>query len=135
MTRRCARRGSAVAAPEYGARTHPASRQDELDVLRMVLEEQYERHRTQLALLARQAGRPGHPATDTDTGAALTAVSRRALGDLARALTHLEQGRYGSCRRCRTDIAIEYLAHRPAARFCPRCVAAPIPPRGRRRMA
>ncbi|MEH1017249.1 hypothetical protein V6U90_29665 [Micromonospora sp. CPCC 206060] len=116
-------------------RTHPASRQDELDVLRMVLEEQYERHRTQLALLARQAGRPGHATVGTDSSAALTAVSRRALGDLAQALHDLEQGWYGSCQRCRTDIAIEYLAHRPAARFCPSCEAAPTPERGRHRTA
>ncbi|MCX4472609.1 TraR/DksA family transcriptional regulator [Micromonospora sp. NBC_01655] len=90
----------------------------------MVLEEQYARHHTQLALLARQGAQPDHPAADTDTTAALTAASRRALDDLARALRHLEQGRYGTCRRCRTDIPIEYLAHRPGARFCPRCDAA-----------
>ncbi|MFI1194995.1 TraR/DksA family transcriptional regulator [Micromonospora sp. NPDC020750] len=92
-------------------------------MLRMVLEEQYARHHTQLALLAR----PDHPAAGTDTAAAVTAASRRALDDLACALRHLDQGRYGTCRRCRTDIPIEYLAHRPGARFCPRCDAASTP--------
>ncbi|MFF3868236.1 hypothetical protein [Micromonospora sp. NPDC001898] len=109
---------------ENGARSRPVSRQGELDVLRMVLEEQYARHHTQLALLARQDARPDHPAAGTDTAAAVTAASRRALDDLACALRHLDQGRYGTCRRCRTDIPIECLAHRPAARFCPRCDAA-----------
>ncbi|MBO4207858.1 hypothetical protein [Micromonospora echinofusca] len=116
-------------------RTHPVSRQDELDVLRMVLEEQYERHRTQLALLARQADRSGRTTVGAESSATVTAVSRRALGDLSRALHHLEQGRYGRCQRCRTDIAIEYLAHRPVARYCPRCEVAPPPGSDRHRTA
>ena len=108
---------------ENATRIRSVSRQGELDVLRMVLEEQYARHHTQLALLARQGTWPD-PTAGADTAAALTAASRRALDDLARALRHLDQGRYGTCQRCRTDIPIECLAHRPAARFCPRCDAA-----------
>jgi RNA polymerase-binding transcription factor DksA len=101
------------------------SRQDELGVLRIVLEEQYERHSTQLALLARQARRTRGDGVDVEAASALTAASRRALGDIARALHYLEQGRYGTCEGCRRDIPIELLAHRPSARFCPTCQPAP----------
>ena len=97
------------------------SRQDELGVLRIVLEEQYERHSTQLALLARQARRLPGDAGDGAAASALAAASRRALGDIARALHYLEQGRYGTCAGCRGDIPIEQLAIRPAAEFCGTC--------------
>ncbi|MFI7284323.1 TraR/DksA family transcriptional regulator [Micromonospora chersina] len=97
------------------------SRQDELGMLRIVLEEQYERHSTQLALLARQARQAPSDEGDLAAASALTAASRRALGDIARALHYLEQGRYGTCERCRCDIPIEQLAIRPAARFCTTC--------------
>ncbi|MGW4498274.1 TraR/DksA family transcriptional regulator [Micromonospora sp. NPDC004336] len=97
------------------------SRQDELGVLRMVLEEQYERHSTQLALLDRQARRTCADGADVEAASALTAATRRALGDIARALHYLEQGGYGACERCTGDIAIEELAHRPSARFCATC--------------
>ncbi|SCG54362.1 hypothetical protein GA0070609_2927 [Micromonospora echinaurantiaca] len=103
---------------------YAVSRQDELGVLRIVLEEQYERHTTQLALLARQASQL--PGADPAAAAALTAASRRALGDIARALHYLEQDGYGSCERCARDIPIEQLAHRPSTRFCTAC----RPPRG-----
>lgn len=99
------------------------SRQDELGVLRIVLEEQYERHTTQLALLARQPHQL--PGDDVEATAALTAASRRALGDIARALHYLEQGRYGTCEGCAGDIPIEQLAHRPSTRFCATCQPEP----------
>ncbi|MFE9204399.1 TraR/DksA family transcriptional regulator [Micromonospora sp. NPDC007230] len=101
------------------------SRQDELGVLRIVLEEQYERHSTQLALLARQARQLPGDRTDLAAASALTAASRRALGDIARALHYLEQGRYGTCEECRGDIPIERLALRPATRFCTTCQPEP----------
>ncbi|MGC9666098.1 TraR/DksA C4-type zinc finger protein [Planosporangium sp. 12N6] len=97
------------------------SRQDELGVLRMVLEEQYERHLTQLALLARQPRERGSEGTEGDPAAALNAAARRALGEIARALYYLEHGCYGTCERCHTDIEIERLARQPAARFCDSC--------------
>ncbi|MFU8875723.1 TraR/DksA family transcriptional regulator [Micromonospora sp. SL4-19] len=97
------------------------SRQDELGVLRIVLEEQYERHSTQLALLARQARKLPADGADLGAASALTAASRRALGDIARALHYLEQGRYGTCEGCQCDIPIEDLARRPSARFCTTC--------------
>lgn len=98
------------------------SRQDELGVLRIVLEEQYERHSTQLALLDRQARRAR---ADVAAASALTAATRRALGDIARALHYLEQGHYGACEGCTGDIPIEDLAHRPSARFCATCQPEP----------
>ncbi|SCL45055.1 hypothetical protein GA0070606_0583 [Micromonospora citrea] len=101
------------------------SRQDELGVLRMVLEEQYERHSTQLALLDRQARRTCADGADVEAASALTAATRRALGDIARALHYLEQGGYGSCERCTGDIPVEELAHRPSARFCTTCQPEP----------
>lgn len=97
------------------------NRQAELGVLRIVLEEQYERHSTQLALLARQARRTRSDGADVEATSALTAATRRALGDIARALHYLEQGHYGTCQGCGRDIPIEELAHRPAARYCAPC--------------
>ncbi|MER7419416.1 hypothetical protein ABT346_21980 [Micromonospora peucetia] len=101
------------------------NRQDELGVLRIVLEEQYERHSTQLALLDRQARRMRSDGADLEAASALTAATRRALGDIARALHYLEQGHYGSCERCDRDIPIEELAHRPSTRFCATCQPEP----------
>ncbi|GAB2943272.1 hypothetical protein GCM10027280_34950 [Micromonospora polyrhachis] len=96
-------------------------RKDELGVLRMVLEEQYERHSTQLALLDRQAGDSRCRGGDADTAAVLTASSRQALGDIARALHYLDHDAYGCCEQCRTEIPIEHLAQHPAVRFCTSC--------------
>lgn len=98
------------------------NRQAELGVLRIVLEEQYERHSIQLVLLDRQARRMR---SDGEAAAALTAATRRALGDIARALHYLEQGRYGTCGGCDRDIPIEELAHRPSTRLCATCQPEP----------
>ncbi|MCW3839093.1 TraR/DksA C4-type zinc finger protein [Micromonospora yasonensis] len=106
---------------------YAASRQDELGVLRIVLEEQYERHSTQLALLARQARQAPGDGAGLDAASALAAASRRALSDIARALHYLELGHYGSCVRCHRDIPIEQLALRPAGRFCITCQAGTTP--------
>lgn len=97
------------------------SRQDELGVLRIVLEEQYERHSTQLALLARQARKMPNDGADLEAASSIAAATRQALGDIARALHYLEQGRYGTCEGCHRDIPIEQLAHRPSAQFCTTC--------------
>ncbi|MBM0255888.1 TraR/DksA C4-type zinc finger protein [Micromonospora sp. 4G55] len=102
-----------------------ASRQDELGVLRIILEEQYERHSTQLALLARRARRISSDGADHDAASAMAAATQRALGDIARALHCLEQGRYGTCEGCHRDIPIEHLAHRPSAQFCATCQPEP----------
>ncbi|MFY1594078.1 hypothetical protein [Micromonospora sp. WMMD737] len=104
------------------------NRQAELGVLRIVLEEQYERHSIQLALLDRQARRMRSDGADLEAAAALTAATRGALGDIARALHYLEQGRYGTCGGCDRDIPIEELAHRPSTRLCATCQ--PEPRRG-----
>ncbi|MEV0158057.1 TraR/DksA C4-type zinc finger protein [Micromonospora sp. NPDC050686] len=103
---------------------YAASRQDELGVLRIVLEDQYERHTTQLALLARQASGDG---AGLEAASALAAASRRALSDIARALHYLEQGHYGTCVRCHRDIPIEQLALRPVVQFCVTCQAGTTP--------
>ena len=97
------------------------NRQNELGVLRIVLAEQYERHSTQLALLDRQARRMRSDGADLEAASALTAATRRALGDIARALHYLEQGHYGTCEGCDREIPIEELAHRPSTRFCAIC--------------
>ncbi|MFG1888658.1 TraR/DksA family transcriptional regulator [Micromonospora sp. NPDC049051] len=101
------------------------NRQAELGVLRIVLAEQYERHSIQLALLDRQARRMRADGAGVETASALTAATRRALGDIARALHYLEQGRYGTCGGCDRDIPIEELAHRPSTRLCATCQPEP----------
>ncbi|WP_327000636.1 hypothetical protein OHA72_36650 [Dactylosporangium sp. NBC_01737] len=93
-------------------------------MLRLVLEEQYERHTIQLEMLARQERLLVHSAADARTAATLTAASRRALGEIARALHYLEHGVYGTCRTCGCDIPIEHLAQRPVLDRCPACSSA-----------
>ncbi|GAA2575434.1 hypothetical protein GCM10010399_01130 [Dactylosporangium fulvum] len=100
---------------------YTVSRHDELAVLRMMLEDHYDRHRTQLTVLRQQEALLGSEDAHATAAATLTATTRRALGDIARALERLRHDNYGVCDGCGQDIAIDDLARRPATRHCPRC--------------
>ncbi|GAA0715464.1 hypothetical protein Drose_23870 [Dactylosporangium roseum] len=100
---------------------YTVSRHDELAVLRMMFEDHYDRHRTQLTLLRQQAALLGSEDAHATATATLTAATRRALGDVARALDRLRHDNYGVCDGCGRDIPIDVLARRPATRHCPRC--------------
>ena len=53
--------------------------------------------------------------------AALDALAERELAGIARALDRLEEGTYGTCEVCGTDIADERLVALPAATTCVNC--------------
>jgi RNA polymerase-binding transcription factor DksA len=57
--------------------------------------------------------------------AALMSQAQADLDDLDRAMARLDQGRYGVCERCGSQIAAQRLAARPATRTCIRCAAIP----------
>jgi len=96
--------------------TYPCSR----ELLRQILEEQYELHTSQLTELA--VG--DDSGLDEDTRIALITSSRRALSEIAHALRRMAQGTYGVCERCETAIPAERLEVLPHARFCAPCQAA-----------
>ncbi len=43
------------------------------------------------------------------------------LAELREALFRLDTGSYGTCVVCHCEIADNYLRHKPAIRWCPRC--------------
>lgn len=94
-----------------------ASRQEQLDLLRTVLEEQYAEHTRRLTELTRG------PAADhdLDSTAAAVANSRLALAEVARALRYMAEGRYGVCEGCGGEIPVQRLRAVPQARFCVPC--------------
>jgi RNA polymerase-binding transcription factor DksA len=49
--------------------------------------------------------------------------ARDHLAEVDRALERLDEGTYGVCEGCRSPIAVERLAARPAATTCIRCAA------------
>ncbi|GAA2358502.1 hypothetical protein [Dactylosporangium salmoneum] len=94
------------------------SRQRELDVLRVLLQEHRGRYRTQLRLLDQPQSQQSPRTLDRST---LEAATSRRLDDIERALHALEHGGYGVCARCVRDIPIDHLARHPAANQCPVC--------------
>ncbi|MEV6926645.1 hypothetical protein AB0M46_19380 [Dactylosporangium sp. NPDC051485] len=100
------------------------SRQRELDVLRVLLQEHRCRYRTQLRLLDEPQSRQRPGTIDRST---LAAATWRRLDDIEHALHALEGGRYGVCTGCVSDIPIDHLARHPAANRCPVCSSARPP--------
>lgn len=95
----------------------------ELAALQPLLEEQYQIHTERLAAWTAQAssGQDMDPATT----AALMATCRKTLADLASALRHLAEGRYGDCECCGQPIPVERLQILPQARRCVPCQQRP----------
>ena len=83
--------------------------------LAAALEEQYQLRTTQLTQLVTAARR------DDPTTAATMAACRQALADIARALRHMAEGRYGDCEGCGQPIPQQRLEVLPQARFCVPC--------------
>ena len=94
---------------------------DPIELLRNSLEEQFQRHTDQLALLTVCSRRPDRGGYDNDTLAALIGSTRRAVADTAQALRRMAEGRYGTCERCTAPIPLERLEVLPHARFCVPC--------------
>lgn len=98
------------------------NRQEQLEALRMTLEQQFERHTIELAELTIAKGKPERAGYDRDTVPALIAATRQALADTTQALRRVAEGQYGTCERCRGEIPLERLEIRPHARFCVPCL-------------
>lgn len=55
--------------------------------------------------------------------------ARRRLADTEEALGRLAAGDFGRCEQCRALIPDRLLASAPEARYCPDCMAEPVPAR------
>ena len=91
------------------------------DRLRLVLEEQFERHTDELTRLTGHGGAAERNGLDPHTAAALVDSSLQVLADTIEALKRMADGTYGVCERCRHDIPVERLEILPHDRFCVPC--------------
>ncbi len=87
--------------------------------LRRALEEQYQVHTEQLTELTARASNGEDP--DPAITQALIASCRETLAEIAAALRHMAEGRYGVCGDCQQEIPVERLEILPHARFCAPC--------------
>ena len=94
---------------------------DPIELLRDILEEQFQRHTGQLAELTVCGQQPDRGGYDDATLAALIASSRQAVADTAQALRRMADGSYGTCERCSAAIPLQRLEILPHARFCVPC--------------
>jgi DnaK suppressor protein len=94
---------------------------DQLEQLRNALEEQFQRHTSQLAELIVCSRQPDRGGYDDDTLTGLIASSRQAIADTAEALRRMAEGSYGRCEHCTADIPAERLEILPHARLCVPC--------------
>jgi DnaK suppressor protein len=94
---------------------------DPVELLRSILEEQFQRHTDQLAVLTVHSRQPDRGGYDDEMLAALIASARQAVADTAQALRRMAEGSYGTCERCATDIPLRRLEILPHARFCVPC--------------
>ncbi|BCB83802.1 TraR/DksA family transcriptional regulator [Phytohabitans suffuscus] len=97
------------------------STNNRMNALRSVLEEQFQRHTTELTTLSTYGTVPEHNGHDRQTVLARIEATRQALADTANALKRMAEGTYGRCERCQQDIPLERLEIRPRARFCVPC--------------
>jgi RNA polymerase-binding transcription factor DksA len=95
--------------------------QDPIEVLRISLEEQFQRHTDHLAQLIVCSRRPDRGGYDDDMLAALIGSARRSVADTAQALRRMAEGSYGTCERCTAAIPPQRLEVLPYARFCVPC--------------
>jgi RNA polymerase-binding transcription factor len=100
---------------------------EDLAVLREHLNEQRLFRNEQLAQLA-----PAHPsradhllerqaAAQLEVRVKLAASARMVLAEVVAALHRMDEGRYGTCHRCRARIDRERLMIVPQTRLCARC--------------
>jgi DnaK suppressor protein len=97
---------------------------DPIDLLRGILEEQFQWHTGRLTELTVYSRLPGRGGYDPDTLADLITSSRQAVADTAYALRRMAYGTYGICERCTAAIALHRLELHPRVRFCEPCQSA-----------
>lgn len=98
-----------------------STRQDQLHVLRLALQDQFDHHTGELTRLTVASTTPEQHGFDPQTLNALIATSRQAIADTTQALRRMSEGSYGRCDRCAGDIPVERLEIRPQARYCVPC--------------
>ena len=96
---------------------------DRIELLRVMLEEQFELHTGQLTQLNWRTREAGGAPVEDDVAVALTSSSRQALADIADALRRMAEGTYGTCEGCGERIPVERLEILPHTRFCVGCQA------------
>jgi hypothetical protein len=92
-----------------------------LELLRIMLEEQFALHTNRLTELTVYGRLPGHGGYDRHTLDVQVAASRQAIADTAGALRRMSEGTYGICEECQSAIPLGRLRVVPHARSCTRC--------------
>jgi len=101
-----------------------ASEENRLAGLRASLSEEFAAQTARLKELTEISADTGDPGEEHNR-AALLAVTRRNLEQLAGALQRIADGSYGRCERCGAPIPAERLEILPHARFCVPCQQKP----------
>lgn len=92
-----------------------------IDRLRTLLAaELAERHRAAAAVDSDDDG------AEREVAGSLAARNAEVVADLEDALERLDDGRYGTCERCGTEIPFERLEAMPATRLCVACPHGPV---------
>lgn len=94
---------------------------DPIELLHGRLEEQFQRHTSQLIELGVRSTQPNRGGYDEDTLASLIASARRGVAETAQALRRMAEGSYGTCERCSATISWRRLEMLPQTRFCVSC--------------
>jgi RNA polymerase-binding transcription factor DksA len=113
---------SAIRPTSGGGTTRPAALSaDHLAVLREMLEQQRRFRLDQLEQL--QGGDRSGQLSDGDREItdSLVTGARAALRDVVDALQRMDDGRYGSCRRCSVPLQLERLEVLPQVSLCVAC--------------
>lgn len=93
----------------------------QLDSLRAMLEQQRRFRLEQLAELQSGEAGPARTEGERQVTDSLVAGARAALRDVLDALQRMDEGRYGSCRRCGSPLEIERLEVLPQVALCIGC--------------
>jgi DnaK suppressor protein len=92
-----------------------------MDLLRMMLEDEYAVQTARLTQLTMSAQMPRRAGYDQQTLDALTASTRQRIADTAHALKRMSEGTYGVCADCHMPIPLGRLHNVPEATHCALC--------------
>ena len=98
---------------------HPSA--EPMELLRVMLEEQFAVHTARLTQLTVYARLPRHAGYDPRSLDALAATSRQRIAETAQALRRMSEGTYGVCADCRKPIPLGRLRALPCATHCALC--------------
>lgn len=92
-----------------------------MELLRVMLEEQFAVHTTRLTQLTVYARLPRHAGYDPHTLHVLATSARQRIAETAQALKRMSEGTYGVCADCRQPIPLGRLRAVPHATHCAPC--------------